>query len=231
MVFPRPIQAVIFDMDGLLIDSESVYRDAIIAAAAQLGHDLPESVFKRMIGLPDTGSGQVLIDHFGPELDLQALWSDATHRFRQVTQAGVALKTGVLELLEHLEALGLPCAIATSSPHESVDHHIAESGILHRFKAVIARGDYARGKPFPDPYLAAASALAIEPHHCLALEDSHNGVRAAHAAGMMTIMVPDLLEPTDEMVDKCLMIAESLHHVLDVIQGTPLPEGEGGAQP
>ena len=84
-------------------------------------------------------------------------------------------------------------------------------------QAIVAREDVRRHKPNPDPFLAAAAALGIEPGCCLALEDSHNGVRAAHAAGMMTVMVPDLLEPTDEMRDKCLAIAESLHHVRELI--------------
>ena len=82
---------------------------------------------------------------------------------------------------------------------------------------MVAAGDYARGKPNPDPFLTAAARLDMPPEDCLALEDSHNGVRAAHAAGMMTVMVPDLLEATDEMRAKCLAIAESLHHVRDMI--------------
>jgi HAD superfamily hydrolase (TIGR01509 family) len=220
MTLPRKVQAVVFDMDGLLIDSESVYRDAIVAAAAQMGLDLPEAVFKRMIGLPDTGSGQVLIDHFGPDLDLQGLWADASVRFHQLGEAGVALKGGVMELLDHLDALGLPCAIATSSTHGAVRHHIDGGGIRPRFKAVIARGDYPCGKPAPDPFLAAAAALGVDPVDCLALEDSHNGVRAAHAAGMMTVMVPDLLEPTDEMHEKCVRVLESLHEVIGLL-GAP----------
>ena len=87
------------------------------------------------------------------------------------------------------------------------------SGILPRFHAVVAAGDYARGKPNPDPFLTAADRLGVAPEACLALEDSHNGVRAAHAAGMMTVMVPDLLPVTDEMRGLCLAIAKSLHEV------------------
>jgi beta-phosphoglucomutase-like phosphatase (HAD superfamily) len=94
-----------------------------------------------------------------------------------------------------------------------VQRTLGPSGILPRFDAVVAAGDYPRGKPNPDPFLTAAGRLGAAPEDCLALEDSHNGVRAAHAAGMMTVMVPDLLAPTDEMHAKCLAIAESLHHV------------------
>ena len=82
-----------------------------------------------------------------------------------------------------------------------------------RFHAIVARGDCTHGKPAPEPYLNAAAALSVEPAFCLALEDSHNGVRSAHAAGMMTIMIPDMLAPTEEMHAKCVRIADSLHDV------------------
>jgi HAD superfamily hydrolase (TIGR01509 family) len=112
-----------------------------------------------------------------------------------------------------LDALGLPRAIATSSSHRSVDAHLGHSGIIPRFNAVVARGDYALGKPNPDPFLLAAKRLGVAPADCLALEDSHNGVRAASSAGMMTIMVPDLLDPTEEMHELCVRIAKDLHEV------------------
>ena len=94
-----------------------------------------------------------------------------------------------------------------------MEAHLGPSGIIPRFHTVIARGDYAQGKPNPDPFLTAAARLGIDPVHCLALEDSHNGVRAASSAGMMTVMVPDLLDATDEMQSLCVRIAQDLHEV------------------
>ena len=123
------------------------------------------------------------------------------------------MKPGAVELLDHLDARQAPRAIATSSSHGAVQRTLGPSGILPRFHAVVAAGDYARGKPNPDPFLTAADRLGVAPEACLALEDSHNGVRAAHAAGMMTVMVPDLLPATDEMRELCLTIATSLHEV------------------
>jgi HAD superfamily hydrolase (TIGR01509 family) len=130
---------------------------------------------------------------------------------------GVALKAGVIELLDHLDALGLPRAVATSSSRDAVDAHLGHHGLLARFDAVIAREDVRRHKPNPDPFFAAALALGVDAEFCLALEDSHNGVRAAHAAGMMTIMVPDLLDPNEEMELKTIHIAESLHEVRQLL--------------
>ena len=223
MVFPRPIRAVVFDMDGLLLDTEVRYKDVILAAAADRGPPLPVDVFNRMIGTPLSHSLQVLGEFYGPDYDGEALFADATERFRVLTLGEDLLKSGVRELLDHLDELKIPRAIATSSSHDSVRRHLEPNGVLARFNAVIARGDYANGKPAPDPFLTAAKALGVPPEECLGLEDSYNGVRAAHAAGMMTVMVPDLLEPTDEMHDKCVLIAESLHRVLELIDSVRQP--------
>jgi HAD superfamily hydrolase (TIGR01509 family) len=132
-------------------------------------------------------------------------------------EAGVALKQGVIELLDLLDELNMPRAIVTSSSHETVKAHLGRTGIVPRFHAVIARGDYARGKPHPDPFLRAAEVLKRPPAGCLVLEDSHNGIRAAHAAGMSAIMVPDLLEATEEMRGLCFAIVETLHEVRDAL--------------
>ena len=120
-------------------------------------------------------------------------------------------------MLDHLDDAGLPRAVATSSTHAAVEHQLGRNGILARFQAVVAAGDYAKGKPAPDPFLTAAARMGVDPADCLALEDSHNGVRAAHAAGMMTVMVPDLLEATEEMHQLCVTIATTLHDVRDLI--------------
>ncbi len=218
MTFPHPIRAVIFDMDGLLVDTEVLIRDLMIEVAAEHGAHLPHEVFLQMVGLPEADSDAVAQAYFGPRFDLAAFNREVDVRAYAAVQAGVTLKAGVVELLDHLEQASIPRAIATSSSHAAVGRKLGPSGILPRFDTIVAVGDYARGKPNPDPFLAAAERLGVPAEACLALEDSHNGVRAAHAAGMMTVMVPDLLEATDEMRAKCLAIAESLHHVRDLIE-------------
>ncbi|HWF76861.1 MAG TPA: HAD family phosphatase [Caulobacteraceae bacterium] len=222
MVFPREIRAVVFDMDGLLVDTEAMIRDVYAELAETRGVVMPDHVFHRMIGLPNAASDAVAREHFGPDFPLEAFHADVAVRVHAACEAGVALKVGVVELLDHLDAVGAPRAIATSSSHAAVQRTLGPSGILPRFDAVVAAGDYTRGKPNPDPFLTAAARLGMAPQHCLALEDSHNGVRAAHAAGMMTVMVPDLLQATDEMRDLCLAIAESLHHVREMMTPSPL---------
>lgn len=221
MALPRPVKAVVFDMDGLLVDSEVVYCEALTSQAAAMGYELPREVMNRMIGHAWAGSAQVVREHFGPDFDAELLRRGSIERFYDLAQAKIALKAGVLEILDHLDKVGLPRAIATSSRRTDVEHHLSAHGLIDRFDAVLAQGDYPRPKPNPDPYLKAAEALGVDPRDCLALEDSHNGVRAAAAAGMMTIMVPDMLDPTEEMHQLCVRIAADLHEVRELLERQP----------
>lgn len=213
MALPRPPHAVIFDMDGLIFDSETLYREAATAAAAALGHELPPELYRATIGLNGPATRELLMAHFGAGFDFETLWVTAREHYQRLASTQLCLKAGVVELLDALDQARLPRAIATSSRRESVEHHLALHKLAHRFPVVVAHGDYERGKPYPDPYLIAAARLGIAPELCLALEDSHNGVRAAAAAGMMTVMVPDLLEATEEMHGLCIRIACDLHEV------------------
>ena len=218
MSFPRTVRAVIFDMDGLLFDSESVYRDAMMATARDAGFEMPEALFLKLVGIPWAGNVTLLLEHYGADFDHEAFRKEATRRFHIVADAEICLKAGVVEILDALDALDLPRAIATSSMPHTVQHHLGQHGLLDRFDAFVAQGDYARGKPAPDPFLTAAARLGVAPADCLALEDSHNGVRAAHAAGMMTVMVPDLLRATEEMETLCVRIARDLHEVRELLE-------------
>ncbi|WP_374575824.1 HAD family hydrolase [Phenylobacterium sp.] len=216
MVLPRPVRAVVFDMDGLLVDTEAVYRDAMTEVMGQMGHPMSMDVFRAMIGLPD--NAHLLTGHYGDDFPVQAFNSRVLDLAEQMIEAGVALKPGAVELLDHLDDLKLPRAIATSSSRRAVDSHLRASGVIPRFHAIVAKGDYARGKPAPDPYLLAAERLGVDPVLCLALEDSHNGVRSASSAGMMTVMVPDLLAATEEMHGLCVRVAGDLHEVRTLLE-------------
>jgi HAD superfamily hydrolase (TIGR01509 family) len=215
MMPPRAIEAVVFDMDGLILDTETIYREVMMEAAGVHGAELPDAVFLAMVGLPADSSRLVALDHFGQNFPYEP-WIDHVSELAHARLAdGAPLKAGVVELLDRLDAIGLPRAIATSSSRAGVERHLRPAGLLDRFDAVIAAGDYAKGKPHPDPFLTAAARLGLKPELCLALEDSHNGVRAAHAAGMMTVMVPDLLPATDEMRALAMLVLGSLHEVAE----------------
>lgn len=217
MSLPRRVEALVFDMDGLLIDSEVLVRAAVMKAAAALGHEYPHELYGRTMGRADQDYIEIVRDHFGPGFPMERFLAEGTAEITRAFEAGVCLKQGVVELLDDLDRRGLPYALATSSPRASAERHLSDHGLWDRFAAVVARDDVDRHKPDPAPFLKAAALLGTAPAACLALEDSHNGVRAAHAAGMMTVMVPDLLGPTEEMRGLCIHILESLHEVRDLL--------------
>ena len=217
MRLPRPVAGVVFDMDGLMIDTETVWRDVQLAEAEAQGLDLPLEVILSLIGKRWRVNRRILQDHFGPDFDVEAFAGAVSARHAATCRAGVAVKAGVVELLDLLDALDLPRAIATSSDRDVVVQRLEPGGLLQRFHAVITNEDCAEGKPHPEPYLNAARALGLDPTDCLALEDSYSGVRSAHAAGMMTVMVPDLLPPTDEIGGLCVAVADTLHQVQEAL--------------
>jgi HAD superfamily hydrolase (TIGR01509 family) len=217
ITLPFQPSAVIFDMDGLIFDTEALYRDAVMAAAAENLVEMPLSLYLSTIGLSGDATQTLLSRHFEQDFNFEAFWTSATRHFHIMSETQLRLKPGVVELLDFLDDAELPLAIATSSSHRDVQHHLATHGLLERFKTIVAREDYHLGKPHPDPFLKAASLLEVAPQLCLALEDSHNGVRAASRAGMMTVMVPDLVEPTNEIRQLCVGVARDLHEVLPVI--------------
>jgi len=220
MILPRPVVAVVFDMDGLLFDTEKVYGRAILTAATQLGVEMTTEVFHSFIGTPWAENRRRMLAHYGdayPAEELRVTWME---HFKLLLDEGLDLKPGALEVLDLLDDLGLPRAIATSSSHGTVDHHLAAHGLAGRFHHVVASGDYDNPKPAPDPFLKAAVLLDVDPRHCLALEDSLNGVRSAAGAGMMTVMVPDLVQPTQEIRGLCAAVAASLLEVPALVRAS-----------
>lgn len=217
MTLPHRPSAVVFDMDGLLFDTEALWQEALLAAAAEIGHEVPEEVFNKSIGVRRSQCRSLFLSHFGEDFlfdDFHAHWR---RHFWLIAESKISLKPGVIELLEILDQFGLPRAIATSSSRTTVERHLASHKLMDRFNQIVCRGDYENGKPAPDPFLVAAERLGVEPRLCLALEDSHIGVRSASAAGMMTVMVPDLLEPTEEISARCALVAHDLHQVRDLV--------------
>lgn len=206
-------QAVIFDMDGLIFDTETLYQEAFVAAAGSGGHDVREELYNRTIGVTWAQSRAIFLDHMGADFPVDAYFADMVEHFDVLAAKRLALKPGVIELLDLLDQLAIPRCIATSSSHVTVQSHLSAHDLVDRFHGVIGHGDYADSKPSPDPFLAAAKHLNVEPALCLALEDSYNGIRSASAAGMMTYMIPDLLAPTPEIEALCTGVVSDLHAI------------------
>lgn len=188
---------VIFDLDGTLIDSESVTIAAGTLAFAVHGYQLPPAIFHSLIGVDEPTGARMLHAALGPGLPLPAIEAD----WRRATRAhyaktGVPLRPMVLELLDALAIRRLPLAVATSSSRAGAEWKLERAGLRAHFTTVVTRDCVQRPKPAPDPFLIAARRLGLPPSRCIAFEDSETGAAAAMAAGMTVVQVPDVL-PTD----------------------------------
>ena len=207
----KPVEAVLFDMDGLLIDTEAVYIVAMQAAARSLDREMPVDFCHSMIGVPGRDCDVMIEAFYGEGFHIAEFRKHFSVHIRRLLDASVPLKPRVVELLDFLADRGLPLAVATSAERATAEHHLGKAGLLGRFNAVATRDDVERAKPHPDVYLEAARRLGVAPERCIAFEDSNVGLTAAHAAGTMAFMVPDILPPLPEVRAKCLRVFDDLH--------------------
>ena len=213
-MIPNRPAAVVCDMDGLLVDSERLERRVWQAAAADHGVEMSDERFATFIGNPIDVCEQMLAGYYGAGFDVDAYRETCHRHMRVIVDAeGVPMRPGALEWMEFVIGLGIPLGLATSSGPALVHERLG--GQLHRFAAVVTRADVARGKPSPDIYLEAASRLRADPADCLALEDSPTGARAAIAAAMPVIIVPDMVTPPPEIVRATVGVYASLVTVRD----------------
>jgi len=218
---PLNIQAVLLDLDGLLIDSEPIYRSAWQSAAAEGGYELSDDLYLALIGLSDRDSEGVLIRAFGPEFPLaqfRGLWPAQWRR--QVEVSGIPIKPGLGDLLRVIEERRLPAAVATSSDAEQAKISLRAAGLNQRFSCIVTGDQVPNGKPAPDLFLEAARRLGFPPRHCLVLEDSEAGVLAAAAAGMPVLLIPDLKPPSAQTAALAYRVFASLKEAAEFVERT-----------
>jgi beta-phosphoglucomutase-like phosphatase (HAD superfamily) len=212
------IQAVIFDMDGLMLDSQRLATDAWQEAVASFGFQLTDEINLSMIGRNMHDSAAILRSAFSSQFPVDDVRELAARTFSQLTSvSGIPVKTGLWELLVFLDAESIPKAVATSTSRTDCIRHLKKANLISRFPVIVCGDEVTKGKPSPDLFLKAADKLEVKPTGCLVLEDSFPGIRAASAAGMIPIMVPDLKEADDEMRELAHAVVADLHEAKEVI--------------
>ena len=211
MIRAGTFKAAIFDMDGLLIDSERAISKAWIEGAQALGFKLEMADFMQVIGTASQQSTAILVDLLGSEEAMRAIAAKAHALLPQAGGAPVfPLKSGALPLLEALHAAGIPCAVASSSNIGEIRHRLGHVDVLKYFRCISGGDEVTHGKPDPALYLLAAARLGVAPEDCIAFEDSENGARAAQAAGVRVVIVPDLKHPPEDVAARAHGIIGSL---------------------
>ena len=199
-------------MDGTLLDTELVFKQIVWDVSRDLGFTMTSDIHGGMVGSSHEATNALLVEAYGVSFPYELFDAECRRLMHARMAEAVPVKAGVPELLRELKARRIPTAVATSSRSPHALGHLGTAGLLDMFQAIVTRDDVTHPKPHPEPYITAARHLGVLPASCLAIEDSHSGVRAAHGAGMQTVMVPDLVPPTAEIRALCTVLG-SLHEV------------------
>ncbi|WDS34647.1 HAD family phosphatase [Pseudoxanthomonas sp.] len=210
-------EAVIFDMDGLMLDSERASLRSWSRGAREIGLQIEDAFWLRLVGHSMAACQLILRERMEPA-QIEALLARCMVLYREEVDAGVPLRPGIHEILQLLAQHGIPCGVATSTRRPLAPHKLETAGLLPYFKAVTAGDDVEHPKPAPDIYLLAAQRMGAAPERCLALEDSPAGVTAALAAGLTVIQVPDLVVPDEALRARGHRIVASLHHARELLE-------------
>ncbi len=194
--------AALFDMDGLLLDTERVYLRTFLQAAEDLRFPFPDDldpIFRSMVGLRAKDSAQIMDEKLGVHVDVAA-FNEAWRSHTVVAlENEMPLRETVRETLHRVSEAKIPCAVATSTRTSFAMDHLERAGIADFFDVVIGGEQVSKGKPAPEIYLRAAEALGVDVTKCAAFEDSNTGIQAAVASGARAVQIPDMVEPTEEV--------------------------------
>ena len=210
------IKGAIFDMDGLLFDTERMYRDMWVILAKEYGL-VPDPAFPKAV-CGSSGSHMLeIIRHYYPEVDAASFAGDCLDRVNRQLAKSVPCKPGLHEILNTVRNNKLRTAIASSSQMPTILNNLKHAGITTYFDAIVSGADIPAGKPAPDIFLISSEKLGLRPEECYVFEDSTNGIHASAAAGCHTIMIPDLTEPTEELRSLCEGIYPTLNEAAQAL--------------
>lgn len=213
------MRAVVFDMDGVLFDTERLCQDSWIQVAVKRGLPGMEEIFPQCIGLNANGSRRIVLEAYGEDFDYDGFRAETSAWFwDNIDKNGLPVMSGAKPLLEWLKNNGWFLALASSTRRSSVVNCLERAGFSEYFSVVITGDMVEYSKPQPDIYLLACRELGVKPEEAYAIEDSPNGIRSAYAAGMRPLMVPDMIEPDEEMRRLSYRIFQDLNQVLDYLK-------------
>lgn len=214
----RPIRGVLFDMDGLVLDSERLYTRFWMEAAQKLGYPMTKAQALGLRSLNRDAGQEKLWEYFGPSIqyhEVRNLRIELMDAY--INEQGIDVKPGIFALLDHLSAHGIASAITSSSPMENIHRHLSAHGLQHRFDKLCSGYEVPNGKPAPDIYLYGAAQLGLKPEECLALEDSPAGILSAYRAGCLSVMIPDQDQPDEKTLPLLYAKADSLADVIELL--------------
>jgi HAD superfamily hydrolase (TIGR01509 family) len=213
------IKAIIFDIDGLMIDSERISQRSWGQVMADAGYPLSEEVYIQMIGRTEKDVRYILQGVYGEDFPFDEMYHRREQRFNQIiAREGMPIKPGLITLLDFIDAKGLKKAVASSTYCRLAEMKLNAAGIRERFSVLVTGDEVSHGKPAPDLFLAAAAKISVPPADCLVLEDSEAGLQAAHAAGMVPVWVPDMQPVAQAVVGLAYRQVKSLDEVVGVLE-------------
>ena len=215
------IRGVIFDMDGLMTDTERLFQELWCQVMRQRGYPEFREVVAYCIGLNHRAIDEYVRQNIGPEFDyISALREVGRLSEEHMAQHGIPVKPGLYTLLSYLDAEGISYVVATSSLREKAEQRLSGIGVLSRLHGLVT-GDMVKvGKPEPEIFEKAAELLGLPPEDCIVLEDSPHGILAAHRAGCRPVMIPDLKEPDPETARLLYAKLDGLESVIDLLKQT-----------